>query len=120
MRAKLCDISLEPDPRTLPADPAEFCFQAVLFVGEDGGQPGGEMIRVTVCSAEWMAARARTEGIVDGAWRVIVDFDGYSEQRLRDWFAKRVNQISGRDWNEIGAMFGRLGQWEFEGYQSSP
>ena len=120
MRAKLCNISFEPDPRTLPADPAEFCFQAVLFVGEDGGRPGGEMIYTTVCSAEWLVARAQSEGIVEGAWHVVVDFNAYSEERLTDWFAKRVNQIAGRDWNEIGQLFGRLGQWEFEGYQSNP
>jgi len=76
------------------------------------------MISTTVCSAEWMTAHARAAGVVDGAWHVIVDFESYSEQVLKDWFARRINQISGRDWSEIGPQFVRLGHWEFDGYQS--
>jgi len=49
MRADIRSLVLEPDPRTLPEDPAEFAFLATLSVGPSEG-PGEETFGVNVLS----------------------------------------------------------------------
>ena len=74
-------LDLEPDPRGLPADPAEFAVLATMYVGPHDG-PGKETFFLTVCTPEWLASRCQTEGFVDGRHTVITTLDGYSEAGL--------------------------------------
>jgi hypothetical protein len=61
MRAELKSLDLDPDPSTLPDDPAEFSFLARMIVGPPG-TPGEESFDVTVCSPEWLAEASRRVG----------------------------------------------------------
>ena len=115
VRATLRSIDLDPDPRTLPADPARFCFLARLTVGPADG-PGEESVYVTVCSPEWLAARSAAEGLVDVRHHVVVTVDQYDAGRLRRWFSDRVSQTEGPDWWAVGLKLSRIGAWEFEDY----
>ncbi len=120
VRASLRSVDLSPDPRTLPADPAQFRFLARLMVGPADG-PGEESLDVTVCSPEWLAARSTAEGLVDVRHHLVVTVDQYDEGRLQRWFAERVGQVEGPDWPAIGskAQMGRArGHPAFEGRPS--
>lgn len=61
MRAVLRGFQLDPDPATLPSDPAEFFRLAQLLVGPADG-PGEESFDVTVCTPEWLSAACREAG----------------------------------------------------------
>jgi hypothetical protein len=115
VRAAIRTIDFDPDPRTLPGDPSEFSFLVRLIIGPVGSI-GGESFDVTVCSPEWLARVCREQGPVDGIHHVVVDFEGFDERRLRDWFERRVHQVEAHDWHAVGVRLARLGWWEFEGY----
>ena len=63
MRAALKYLIFDPEPTTLPAEPASFSFWLRLIVGPKDG-PGEESFDLTVCSPEWLAVRCRQQGIV--------------------------------------------------------
>jgi hypothetical protein len=115
VRAEVRSLHLEPDPRTLPEDPAQFSFLARLSVGPQG-EPGEEMFDVQVCSPEWLACRCETEGFIGGRHTVVTTVAGYSEEGLFAFLARRVEQVSGETWQEMAAKVARLGHWEFEDY----
>ena len=94
MRAVVRDIEFEPDPRTLPAEPADFTFLATMTVGPSGGR-GGDLFSVTVCTSESLAKRCQAEGYVDGRHIVVTSFDTYSESDLRSFLKRRVEQVTG-------------------------
>ncbi len=115
MRAALKSVDLEPDPATLPGDPAEFSLLARMILGPSDG-PGEESLDVTVCSPEWLAQAARG-GFYDARHHVVVDFDAFDQNALHRWLAERVQSVQADTWAEIGERLARLGHWEFEDYQ---
>jgi hypothetical protein len=116
MRATLRSLAFDPDPSTLPADASAFRVNARLTVGPADG-PGDETFDVTVCSPEWLAqATRKTGGIYDARHHVIVTVESFDERAIHAWFATRVQDVEGNDWNEVGSLLGQLGFWEFEGY----
>ena len=116
MRAAINGLDFEPDPRTLPAEPEAFGFNARLYVGLAGG-PGKESFDVTVCSPEWLRERCREVGFLDGLHHLIVNAEDFDERALRAWFEQRVTSIDRDSWHEIATELARLGWWEFEGYR---
>lgn len=116
MRAVLRSIHLDPDPRTLPGDATNFAFLARLCVGPSDG-PGEESFDVQVCSPQWLAARCANEGFVDGHHTVVTRLDGYSEQGLRSFLTRRVENVRGATWRDVAEKVARLGLWEFEDYR---
>ena len=108
-------LHLDPDPRELPDDPAAFAFLARLYVGPSDG-PGEESFDVQVCSPEWLAARCSAEGFVDGRHTVVTTITTYTEQGLRSFLTRRVENVSGATWGEVAGKVARLGLWEFEDY----
>lgn len=115
MRAAVRSIFLDPDPRTLPADPAEFTLLASLSVGPSDG-PGEESFDVVVCTPEWLARRCAAEGFVDGRHTVITSAETFSEGGLRSFLTRRVEQATGENWGEVAQKVAQLGHWEFEDY----
>jgi len=115
VRAAVRNIELDPDPRQLPADPADFLLLARLLVGPSNG-PGEESFDVEVCSPEWLAQHCVTEGFVDGRHRVIITVDAFSEAGLRSFLTRRVESSSGTTWLEVAEKVARIGHWEFEDY----
>lgn len=115
MRASVRSVDFDPNPRDLPSDPASFAFLARLIVGPAGG-PGEESFDVQVCSPEWLRERCDREGYVDGRHTVITTIDAYSEQDLRSFLVRRVENISGDTWREVAEKVARQGHWEFEDY----
>jgi hypothetical protein len=111
MRAVVRSMVLDPDPRDLPADPAEFLLLARLFVGPSDG-PGEESFEVEVCSPEWLARKCATEGFVDGRHTVITTLDGFTEDGLRSFLTRRVENATGGTWREVAEKVARLGYWE--------
>ncbi|HEU5454135.1 MAG TPA: Imm8 family immunity protein [Nocardioides sp.] len=115
MRAALKSLDLEPDPATLPGNPAEFSLLARMIVGPGDG-PGEESFDVTVCTPEWLGGVARG-GFYDARHHVVVDFETFDRNALHRWLAKRVEAVQADSWAEIGGRLGRLGHWEFEDYR---
>ena len=115
MRAAARSLCLEPDPRSLPEDPAEFAFLATLSVGPSDG-PGEETFGVEVCTPEWLARRCGTEPFVDARHTIVTTIAAYSEAGLRSYLTRRVEQANGETWQEVAEKLARLGQWEFEDY----
>ncbi len=70
-----------------------------------------------VCSPEWLAGRCADEGFVDGRHTVITTLDGYSEEGLRSFLTRRVENVSGSTWHDVAEKVARLGLWEFEDYR---
>jgi hypothetical protein len=115
MRAVLRRLLLDPDPRQLPADPAEFSLLARLFVGPSD-EPGEESFDVEVCSPEWIARRCSAEGFVDGRHTVITSVETFTEDGLHSFLTRRVESVTGDTWDEVAEKVARLGLWEFEDY----
>ncbi len=116
MRAVVRSLLLDPDPRELPSDPDEFVLLARLFVGPSDG-PGEESFDVEVCTPEWLARRCAAEGFVDGRHTVITTVDTFTEDGLRSFLTRRVENTSGETWHEVAEKVVRLGLWEFEDYR---
>jgi len=116
MRAQLKHLDLDPDPATLPAEPATFSERARMIVGPPDS-PGEESFDVTVCAPEWLADACRKSGgMYDPCHHLVVDFDDFDERALHQWLVTRVQAIEADTWPEIGERLGRLGYWEFEDY----
>jgi hypothetical protein len=92
-------------------------FSARLIVGPSDG-PGEESFDLTVCSPEWLAEQCRTLGIVDGLHHVVVDMASFDQRVLRAWLEARVSAVEADGWSTLAERLGRLGSWEFEGYQA--
>lgn len=116
MRAVLKSLDLEPDPSTLPGDPAEFSLLARMIVGPPD-TPGEESFDVTVCTPEWLS-RAAGGGLYDARHHVVVNLESFDTNALREWLARRVESVQADTWKEIGERLGRLGYWEFEDYRA--
>lgn len=113
MRAALKSLNLDPDPSTLPGDPAAFSVLARMIIGPHDG-PGEESFDVTVCTPEWLA-RTANGGFYDARHHVVVNLAAFDKNALHNWLAKRVASVQADSWPEIGERLGRLGQWELEG-----
>jgi hypothetical protein len=116
MRAVLKSLDLEPDPVTLPGDPAEFALHARMIVGPADG-PGEESFDVTVCTPGWLS-RAADGGFYDARHHVVVNLDFFDRNALQAWLARRVESVQADTWKELGERLGRLGYWEFEDYRA--
>ena len=115
MRAVVRSVYFDPDPRRLPADPSEFLLLARLSVGPSDG-PGEESFDVEVCTPEWLARRCAVEGYVDGRHTVVTTLDAFTEDGLRSFLTRRVENLTGETWRELAGMVARVGLWEFEDY----
>ncbi|MGJ9424193.1 Imm8 family immunity protein [Aeromicrobium sp. CF3.5] len=103
MRAVLLKrLELEPDPRSLPDDPAQFSILARMIVGRPD-TPGEESFDVTVCTPEWVAkVSTRVGGIYHARHHVIVNSDEFDQRALRLWLSARVQEASSETWAEVG------------------
>ena len=116
MRAQLKFLALEPDPASLPSDPAEFVLLARMIVGPQDA-PGEESFDVVVCTPEWLAAQCRAHGgLYDPRHHLVVTLDTFDKRALRTWLDARVRAVEAATWGEIGERLGRLALWEFEDY----
>jgi hypothetical protein len=118
MRAVLKSLSLEPEPRTLPDDPADFSLLARMIVGPPD-TPGEESFDLTVCTPEWLAkACMQVGGIYNARHHLVVNFEDFDRRALHAWLSARVREVEAETWSEIGARLGRIGHWEFEDYRT--
>jgi len=117
MRAVLKSLDLEPDPSTLPADPAQFSLLARMIVGPPDTL-GEESFDVTICSPEWLAEACRgVGGIYNPRHHLVVNLADFDARALEKWLTARVEEVQADTWSEIGERLGRLGYWEFEDYR---
>lgn len=117
MRAELKSLDLEPDPSTLPDDPAEFSMLARMIVGPPDG-PGEESFDVIVCTPEWLAqACRRVGGIYSPRHHLVVNLDDFNKRAVQDWLAARVQEVEAETWAQVGERLSRLAYWEFEDYR---
>lgn len=117
MRAAIRSIDLDPDPRQLPADPAEFLLLARRYVVPSDG-PGEESFDVEVCTPEWLAQRCTTEVFDNGSHKFITTIDTFSETALRLALTRLVENASGTTWHEVAEKLARFGLCEFEDYSA--
>jgi hypothetical protein len=107
MRAVLKSLDLDPDPSTLPDDPARFSLLARMIVGPPDG-PGEESFDVTMCTPEWLAHVANG-GFYDARHHVVVNFDAFQKDALHAWLAQRVASVQGDTYQESGECLGPPG-----------
>ena len=116
VRAVLKTLDLEPDPATLPSDPAEFAFLARLYVGPPDS-PGEESFDIIVCTPEWLSQQCQTNGgLYNPRHHLVVTLETFDKRALHAWLDARVREVQGATWHEIGERLGRLGYWELEDY----
>jgi Immunity protein 8 len=115
MRATLLRLH-SPDVHDLSSwsPDGDFGILVQLLVGPVGG-PGEESFDITLCTAGWLAARARKERIVDARHHVIVH--AYDYDLVEQYLRARVAALEGSTWDEVAERLGRLGHWEFEDYR---
>ena len=116
MRAVLRGIELDPDPRSLPAEPEGFHFLLRILVGPDDSE-GRDLFDLIVCSTQWVSQKCEAEGFFPGFHHLIVRAEDYDERKLRSLVEAWVNRQEGSTWEEIVQKLRLLGSWEFEGYQ---
>lgn len=117
MRAVLKSLDLEPDPSTLPDNPAEFSLLARMIVGPPDTS-GEESLYVTVCTPQWLVKACRkVGGIYSARHHLVVNYEEFDQRALRTWLSARVEEVEAETWSEIGERLGRLGYWEFEDYR---
>jgi hypothetical protein len=117
VRAALKSLHLEPDPATMPAEPAAFSTLARLTVGP-ADAPGEESFDVTVCTPEWVAEACRkVGGIYDARHHLVVNLDDFDQRALHAWLAARVQEVDADSWEQVAERLSRLGYWEFEDYR---
>lgn len=117
MRAVIKGMYFDPEPATLPADPAHFNLLVQLMIGPSDG-PGVESFQVTVCTPEWLAVRCReVDGIYDPRHHLVVNLESFDKRKLRQWFESRVQKVEAPDWHGVGERLSRIGYWEFEDYR---
>lgn len=103
-----------PDLKAWSPSENDFAIDIRLIVGPADSE-GEESFDATLCTAGWLAARAREEGIVDARHHLVVDSFDYV--RLANYLKRRVEECEGDSWDEIGGKVARLGYWEFEDYR---
>jgi hypothetical protein len=102
MQATLKSLHLDPDPATLPEDPAAFSLLARLIVGPVDGQ-GEESFDITVCTPEWLAEACRTVGgIYDARHHIVVNHDDFDKRALHAWLAAMVQEVEARHVERCG------------------
>jgi hypothetical protein len=102
-----------PDLRSWSPDQGPAAILVQLMVGPDDGR-GEESFDVTLCTADWLGQRARSEGIVDGRHHVVVSDFNYDD--VERYFRSRVAACEGSSWQDVAAKVARIGRWEFEDY----
>jgi hypothetical protein len=115
MRAKLKWLgSLEvEDPASWLPDTDEWAIHLRLLAGPADG-PGEESFDLVVCSAGWLGAKAREQGVVDARHHLVMD--GFNWQMVRSYIDQRVSRCEGASWSDVAEKLARLGYWEFEDY----
>jgi hypothetical protein len=116
MRAVLRGVIWSPDPRRLPADPAEFAFGAHLLVGPADGE-GTESFDPTACSPEWLSRQCKSGEPITCLHHVVVGYDAFDERALQRWLAARVHAAEGDSRRDIAARLSLLGSCEFDQYR---
>lgn len=104
-----------PDVQDLQSfvPPPTFSILVQLIVGPSDG-PGEESFDVLLCSPQWLAEREKP---TVGCHHLIVP--KYDYDVLLAFLDEYLEGCEGRNWDEVAAKVGRLGKWEFEGYQES-
>jgi Immunity protein 8 len=113
VRAELKHLAFDPEPGTLPADPASFAFLVRMFVGPADGA-GEESFDLTVCSPQWLATQCAQVGPYNARHHVVVNVEDFDRRQLESWLRSQVQQATGSTWSEIADRISRLGAWEFE------
>jgi hypothetical protein len=108
-------MSLEPDPRTLGPNPADFAVEVRVFAGPSDG-PGEESFDLTVCTPEWLGQAAGSE-FYSGRHHLIINADSFSVAGLSDWVEARLRAATGSSWTDVAEGLSRWAHWEFEDYQ---
>jgi hypothetical protein len=118
MRAAMKSLQFEPDPSTLPDDPAEFSLVARMLVGPPD-TAGEESFDAIICTPEWLAEACRKAGgIYDARHHLVVDYAKFDQRAVRAWLSARVEQVEADTWAEVGERLGRFGRWEFEDFRA--
>lgn len=115
MYAVLRSMTLEPDPRTLGPDAADFCFQVRVIAGPSDG-PGDGSFDMTVCTPEWLGQAAGTE-FYSGRHHLLVNADFFTVAGLEAWVEARLRAADRDSWTEVAQVLSRWAYWEFEDHK---
>jgi hypothetical protein len=116
MEVMLSRLEFDPDPRSLPADPAQMMTTINIFVGQPPGG-GGERFTATLCTPDWIASQPESASMMPGFGLLIVNFEDFNEHRVRgeiDRFLARIHEDS---WGEVAQRIKEwFPSWEGEGF----
>ena len=79
---------------------------------------GEESFGVEVCNIEWLQQRLRDQPEVELTQTLLVARWDYEE--ISGYLKRRIEDIEGRDWEQLGLRIGKIGKWEFEDYDPAP
>jgi hypothetical protein len=112
----LSGMELDPDPRTLPDNPASFLTNVTISVGTPP-EGGGEIFGATLCTPEWIAAQDDAGRLLSGHGLLIVRFEDFSETRVRAEVEAFLAKIHEDSWYDIAMRIKMwFPHWEFDGY----
>jgi Immunity protein 8 len=101
------------DLRIWKPESDEFAILLQVMVAPEDS-PGEESFDVTLCSPEWVVARAAERKILEG--RDLLITSGYNYELIHEYISKYVSSCEGQNWQEVAHKLSRLGRWEFDEY----
>jgi hypothetical protein len=112
----LSGLEFDPDPRSLPGDPAAFVTHLTILVGPppDGG---AETFWATLCTPEWIAAQDESGRLLSGHGLLVVRLEDFSESKVKAEVERFLARIHEDSWSEVaGRIKDWFPRWEFDGY----
>jgi hypothetical protein len=101
------------DLRSWKPESEEFAILLQVMVAPEG-TAGEESFDVTLCSPEWVAARAAEARILAG--RDLLIISEYNYDQISKYISNYISSCEGEDWQEIAHKLSQLGRWEFDEY----
>jgi hypothetical protein len=103
----LSGLEFDPDPRLLPADPAQMMTLVTILVGPLG-DVGGELFAATICTPQWIATQTQGASFIAGAGLLIARVEDFDQRRFRREIERFLARIHEETWDDAAA---RIMEW---------
>ncbi|MEV4757209.1 Imm8 family immunity protein [Micromonospora sp. NPDC049559] len=113
MRVAVHGITFPDFDRNAAFDPDDTVQLVEIVAGPSEG-PGQELFQATVCTPTALSRMVADQEVVVGRHWLFVE--SFTPNLVEGFLRKLINNIEGRDWDEVAAKLGRLAQYEFEDY----
>lgn len=96
-----------------PDDPSRIGVLIQIMVGP-AGRDGEEAFDLVVCTPQWLSTQIAGMRVLNLRHHLLVDT--WSWPAVVDYIEQSLASIDASTWQEVAALVGRLGKWEFEDY----